>query len=158
MLEQCCKYSKQCRNNVATLRCAKNRRCESYRVASPFKTSRSTKGNPDSGIGETFASRIWNLGNLTLCNPESKSRIRNPTNDRIRKPSFTEKESEIQSLESGLQSVESKFSSLIWGRDFMRQTRPIPRASRNSSCSRFKTCRPTVHLETCLKRLTFHEE
>ena len=28
MLEQCCNYSKQCRNNVATPFCAKNRRCE----------------------------------------------------------------------------------------------------------------------------------
>ena len=74
-----------------------------------FKTSRSTKGNPVSGNGETFASGIWNLGNLTLCNPKSKSRIRNPTNDRIRTdPSFTEKESGIQSLESGIESVESK--------------------------------------------------
>ena len=35
MLEQCCKHSKQCRNNVATLCCAKNRRCESSRVISP---------------------------------------------------------------------------------------------------------------------------
>ena len=32
MLEQCCNYSKQCRNNVATLCHAKNsRRCESSR-------------------------------------------------------------------------------------------------------------------------------
>ena len=29
MLKQCCNYSKQCRNNVATLCCAKNRRCQS---------------------------------------------------------------------------------------------------------------------------------
>ena len=35
MLEQCCKYSKQYRNNVATLCCAKNRRCESSLVTSP---------------------------------------------------------------------------------------------------------------------------
>ena len=35
MLEQCCNYSKQCRNNVATLCCAKNRRCESSRLTSP---------------------------------------------------------------------------------------------------------------------------
>ena len=34
-LEQCCNYSKQCSNNVATLCCAKNRRYESSRVASP---------------------------------------------------------------------------------------------------------------------------
>ena len=32
MLEQCCNHSKQCRNNVATLCCAINRRCESSRV------------------------------------------------------------------------------------------------------------------------------
>ena len=35
MLEQCCNYSKQCRNNVTTLCCDKNRRCESSRVTSP---------------------------------------------------------------------------------------------------------------------------
>ena len=29
MLEQCCNHSKQCRNNVVTLCCAKHRRCES---------------------------------------------------------------------------------------------------------------------------------
>ena len=32
LLEQCCNYSKQCRNNVATLCCAKNRRCESCTI------------------------------------------------------------------------------------------------------------------------------
>ena len=32
------------------------------------------------------------------------------------------------------------------------------RASRNSSCARFETCSPTVHLETRLTRLTFQEE
>ena len=37
MLEQCCNHSKQCRNNVATLFFAKNRRCESSRVTSPLK-------------------------------------------------------------------------------------------------------------------------
>ena len=36
MLEQCCACSKQCRNNVATLCCAKNGRCESPRVTSPL--------------------------------------------------------------------------------------------------------------------------
>ena len=35
ILKKSCDYSKQCRNNVATLRCAKNRRCESSRVTSP---------------------------------------------------------------------------------------------------------------------------
>ena len=35
MLEQCCNHSKQCRNNVAKLCCAKSRRCESSRVTSP---------------------------------------------------------------------------------------------------------------------------
>ena len=33
-LEQCCNYWKQCCNNVATLCCAKNRRCESSGVTS----------------------------------------------------------------------------------------------------------------------------
>ena len=36
MLEQCCNNSKQYRYNVATLRCAKNRRCESSRVTLPL--------------------------------------------------------------------------------------------------------------------------
>ena len=36
MLEHYCNYSKQCRSNVATLHCAKNRRCESSRVTSPL--------------------------------------------------------------------------------------------------------------------------
>ena len=40
MLEQCCNHSKQCRNNVATLCCAKNRRCESSRVTSPLNLLR----------------------------------------------------------------------------------------------------------------------
>ena len=35
-LEQCCYHSKQCRNNVATLCCARNRRCESSTVTSPL--------------------------------------------------------------------------------------------------------------------------
>ena len=35
MLEQCCNHLKQCHNNVATLYCAKNRRCESSRVTPP---------------------------------------------------------------------------------------------------------------------------
>ena len=34
VLEQCCNNSKQCRNNVATLCCAKNRCCKSSRVTS----------------------------------------------------------------------------------------------------------------------------
>ena len=37
MLEQCCNHSKQCRNNVATLCCAKNRLCKSSRVTSPLQ-------------------------------------------------------------------------------------------------------------------------
>ena len=36
MLEQCCKHSKQCRNNVATLCWAKTGRCESSHVTSPL--------------------------------------------------------------------------------------------------------------------------
>ena len=38
MLEQCCKHSKQHRNNVVMPCCAKNRRCESSRVTSPLLT------------------------------------------------------------------------------------------------------------------------
>ena len=38
MLEQCCNYSKQCRNNVAKLCCVKNRRCESSRVTLPLES------------------------------------------------------------------------------------------------------------------------
>ena len=40
MLKQCCNHSKQCRNNVATLCCVKNRRCESSRVTSPLAIKR----------------------------------------------------------------------------------------------------------------------
>ena len=36
MLEQSCNHSKQCRNNVATLCFANNRRCESSRITSPL--------------------------------------------------------------------------------------------------------------------------
>ena len=36
MLQQCCNHSKQCRDNVATLCCAKNRCCELSRVPSPL--------------------------------------------------------------------------------------------------------------------------
>ena len=32
MLEQCCNYSKQCCDNVVTLCCAKNPRCESSHI------------------------------------------------------------------------------------------------------------------------------
>ena len=38
ILERCYNYSKQCCNNVTTLCCAKNRRCESSRVTSPLKS------------------------------------------------------------------------------------------------------------------------
>ena len=37
MLEQYCNHSRQCRNNVTTLCCAKSRRCESSRVKSPLQ-------------------------------------------------------------------------------------------------------------------------
>ena len=39
MLEQCCNYFKQSRNNVAMLCCAKNRCCESSCVTSPLVTA-----------------------------------------------------------------------------------------------------------------------
>ena len=35
MLEQYCSHSKQCNNNVVTLCCAKNHRCESSQVTTP---------------------------------------------------------------------------------------------------------------------------
>ena len=119
MLEQCCKYSKPCRNNVATLCCAKNRCCESYRVTSPLRLLPPRKGIQIQEIGETFNSGIWNLRNFQVLKPcvirYPKRGVRNPTNDGIRNPSFTENESGIQSLESGLQSVESKIQLPIYG-------------------------------------------
>ena len=42
MLEQCCNHSKQYCNNVTTLYCAKNRRCELSRVTSPLTTRTAT--------------------------------------------------------------------------------------------------------------------
>ena len=36
MLDQLCKYSKQCRDNVATLYCTKNRRRKASRLTSPL--------------------------------------------------------------------------------------------------------------------------
>ena len=42
MLEQCCNHSKQYCNDVATLYCAKNRRCELSRVTSPLTTTTAT--------------------------------------------------------------------------------------------------------------------
>ena len=44
MLEQSCKHSKQCRNNVATLCCATNHRCESARVTSTSAQYEGTGG------------------------------------------------------------------------------------------------------------------
>ena len=41
MLEQCYNYWKQCRNNVTTLCCAKNRRSESSRVIGGFHVTSS---------------------------------------------------------------------------------------------------------------------
>ena len=39
ILEQCYNCSTQCRNNVATLCCANNRRCESSRLTSPVRSN-----------------------------------------------------------------------------------------------------------------------
>ena len=53
MLDQCCNYSKQCHNNVATLCCAKNRRCESYSCNITLKVSRNLPVTVrDSGLFE----------------------------------------------------------------------------------------------------------
>ena len=68
VLEQCCNYSKQCRNNVATLCCAKNRRCESSRVTSPY-------GNPDPESRKSEIEQLKESGILLtigIRNPESK--------------------------------------------------------------------------------------
>ena len=43
ILEQCCNYSKQCRNNVETLCCVKNHRCESSRVTSPLRSGQNAR-------------------------------------------------------------------------------------------------------------------
>ena len=50
MLQQCCNHSKQCRNNVVMLCCAKNRRCESSSVTSPLLTALSLFRTLDSGL------------------------------------------------------------------------------------------------------------
>ena len=45
MLEQYCNNSRQCRSNVATLHCAKNRRCEPSRVTSPLSPVQKGRNN-----------------------------------------------------------------------------------------------------------------
>ena len=60
MLEQCCNYSKQCHNNVATLCCAKNRRCESFCVTSPLRKVVTHGGS----TVYRFLSRYLNYGSL----------------------------------------------------------------------------------------------
>ena len=70
---------------------------------------------PESWIQEIFASRILNPGKFCLCNPElwtlksrkrlKDSKVQVPIG--IRDPSFTDKESGIQYLESGIHSEES---------------------------------------------------
>ena len=54
MLEQRCNHSIQCRNNVATLCCAENRHCKS------FRTCNITLREPVSGVRKIFP-----------CDPES---------------------------------------------------------------------------------------
>ena len=46
MLEQCCNCSKQRRNNIVMLCCAKNRRCESFRVTPPLIKSAEQRRYP----------------------------------------------------------------------------------------------------------------
>ena len=53
MLEQCCNPSKQCRNNAATLCCAKNPRCESSRLTSPLVVQNSVEVVQNNGKGKT---------------------------------------------------------------------------------------------------------
>ena len=59
MLEQCCNYSKQCRNNVATLCCAKNRPCESSRVTSPQSSLISIQTQTSLVVSLRRGSLIW---------------------------------------------------------------------------------------------------
>ena len=59
MLEQCCNYSKQCRNNVATLCCAKNRPCESSRVTSPQSSLISIQTQTSLVVSLRRGSPIW---------------------------------------------------------------------------------------------------
>ena len=65
-LEQCCNYSKQCRNNVATLCCAKNRRCESSRVASPLHQEPMTLVYTKCSIGNMMQISRYLQGALTI--------------------------------------------------------------------------------------------
>ena len=46
-LEQCCNHLKQCRNNVSTLCCAKNHRCESSHVTSPLVNKLMMESSPE---------------------------------------------------------------------------------------------------------------
>ena len=66
MLEQCCNHSKQCRNNVATLCCAKNRRCESSRVASPLHQETMTLVYAKCSIGNMMKISRYLQGALTI--------------------------------------------------------------------------------------------
>ena len=66
MLEQCCNHSKQCRNNVATLCCAKNRRCESSRVASPLHQETMTLVYTKCSIGNMMKISRYLQGALTI--------------------------------------------------------------------------------------------
>ena len=101
-LEQCCNHSKQCRNNVATLCCAKNRRCESSRVTSPWR-------NPES---RKFC--MWNLKSSKFLLVESGIvgfGIRN-TAQGIRNPTIKRFEFHWQRLESGIHGMESRICYL----------------------------------------------
>ena len=66
MLKQCCNYSKQCRNNVATLCCAKNRRCESSRVASPLHQEPMTLVYTKCSFGNMMKISRYLQGALTI--------------------------------------------------------------------------------------------
>ena len=59
-LEQCCVHSKQCPNNVATMCCSKNRRCESSLVTSPLywdfcSTKKKASDNNDVYLNQSFS-------------------------------------------------------------------------------------------------------
>ena len=80
MLEQCCNSSKQCRNNVATLYCTKNRRCESSRVTS------SLSGHP---LGTAYWPLNTGLTNVRVIQEnEGSQRAKYPSHDKLSSTCF----------------------------------------------------------------------
>ena len=61
MLAQCCNFSKQCRNNVATLCCAKNRHCEGSHITSPVVSQGPYYGDSSANVGQKVHSHCFKL-------------------------------------------------------------------------------------------------